>query len=198
MGPARLLAEREDHASQYRRGECAAGQARAPAEQHEIKRHQRESGGGVGSRKAAGARQLVRAVAEQGDVRPAAAVSLEVARAIDIGDLLQSPDHGRAQRERRGDEYRLAPKRPQAPNAASRDRRDDRGQADDPDKPAATRVDEIHRPPGLRADPGPGGRIVEEGVCDGEVDAPGNRERAGEQQAGHEDPPDPGSRRSSR
>jgi len=104
MGAARLLPKREYEASHHRRGERAAGKTRPPPEQHEIERHQRESGGSVGTRIAARARQLVRAVAEQGDVRPAAAVALEVTRAIDIGDLLQPADHGRAQRKRRGDE----------------------------------------------------------------------------------------------
>jgi len=173
MGTARLLAEREDQANQCRRDERTAGEARAPAEQHEVKRHQRESGGSVGTRIAAGARQLVRAVAEQGDVRPVAAVTLEVARAIHIGDLLQPPDRGRAQRERRGDEYRLAPQRPQAPDAQSRDRGGERSQADNADEPATTRVNEVHRPPGVRADPGPCRRIVKEGVCNPQVDAAG-------------------------
>ena len=85
----------------------------------------------MGTRIAAGVRQPVRAIAEQGDIRPAAAVTLKVARAIHIGDLLQPPDHGRAQRERCGDEYRLALERPQAPDAQSRDRGDQRSQADD-------------------------------------------------------------------
>ena len=88
MGPARLLAEREDEADQGRRGERDAGKPRAPAKQHEIERHQRESGGGVRTRVAARARQLIRSVAEQVHVRPAAAVALEVAWTVDVGDLL--------------------------------------------------------------------------------------------------------------
>lgn len=198
MGPTRLLAKREDETGNCRPGECAASEARAPAEQHEIERHQRESGGGVGTRIAAGARQPVRAIAEQGNVRPAAPVTLEVARAIHIGDLLQSPHYGRAQGERRGDEYRLALERPQAPEAQSRDRGDQGSQADDAHEPAAARVDQVRRPPGVRADPGPCGRIVEEGVCNPQVDATGDRPGCRDQQAGHESAPEPGRWRSRR
>lgn len=57
------------------------------------------------------ARQFIGAIAEQGHVRPVAAVTLEIARAIDVGDLLQPPDHGRAQDERHGHEGRAAAQR---------------------------------------------------------------------------------------
>lgn len=192
MGPARLLAEREGEAGKGGHGERAAGDARAPTEQHEVERHQREPGGGVGTRIAARARQFVRAVAEQGNVRPAAAIKFEITRTIDIGDLLEPRDDGRAQHERRSDEGSAALQRSQPRDAQSGDRRDDRGQADDAHQPAAARVDEAHCPPGVCADPGLGGRVVEERACNAPVDGTGDREGGRDEQAGHEGPPEPG------
>ena len=195
MGPARLLAERKDQAGQDRRGERATGKPRAPAEQHEIERHQCKPGRRVRAWVAACTRQTIRAVAEQGHVRPAAAIAFEVARTVDIGDLLQPADHGRAEQERRGDENRAAAQRLQPLHTQAGDCRDQRGQADNADEPAATRVDQVHRPPGPGADPGLRDRIVEPGVCDAQVDRTGDRQRGRKKHSGRPGLLEPGPRR---
>jgi hypothetical protein len=88
--PSGLLADGEGRPEEYRSGQQSAREPRTPVEEHEVKRHQRQSTRRVRPRVATGARQFIRPIGEQADVWAIAAEMREVPRTIDIRDLFQT------------------------------------------------------------------------------------------------------------
>ncbi len=173
MGSSRLLAERKQDADQGGPHEQPAGQERARAEQHEIERHQGESRRGVRAREAGGARQVIGTILEQPHVRPVSAVAREVAGAIHIGHLLEHAN-GRRTEDQGGHEKGAGTAQVPQPRAQpTRGQRRQDGDAAQAHQPLAARVNDIERPPALRADPCLGGGVEESVVGDPEVDLPG-------------------------
>lgn len=166
MRATRLLADGKHHADQDRRRECGAGEARAGPRQDEVKRHQCKSGGGMRAGITAPARQIVGSVAEKACVGPVTAIASEVARAVDIGDLLEAGDDGRAQQQGDRNECGAAM---QVPQAQADDRHHQRDETDEAHQPGTAGVDHVYRPPAAGADPGLGRAIVEPGIGDAQV-----------------------------
>lgn len=123
----------------------------------------------MGARIAAALREARGPVGEQRGVRAIPAVAGEVARAIHAGHLLEPADDRAAQDQR---EHHVAGALTQPAQALGEEARDpdgERGQTHQPDEQGTARVDQVHRPPGVRADPGPGRTVKEEGVGDAPV-----------------------------
>jgi hypothetical protein len=111
----------------------------------------------------------------------------EVSRAINIRDLFQARDRGRAKDERKGDIGGAASEWLQTRETRSKRGDQQRREPYQAYKPATAGVYEVDGPPRIRADPGLGRAIVEKCVCDREIATPGDNRRNCQ-----DDPRDPG------
>lgn len=156
MRTARLLSDRKDRTDQNCRRQHATRELRARAENHEIERHQREAGGSVRTGVAVSAGQRVRAVTDKPDIGAGTAVIPEVPRAIDIGDLFEGTGCRGTDQEPCDQKGR----RPSQVGESHPEQADGEcaecSQSGTAHEPAAARVDETHRPPAVRTQPGAG------------------------------------------
>jgi hypothetical protein len=126
---------------------------------------------------AEGARQFIGPIGEQANVRAIAAEIREVPRAIDIRDLFQARDRGRAKDERKGHIGGAASKWFQTGESRSKRRDQQCREPYQAYQPATAGVYEVDCPPRFRADPGLSGALIEKCVRDGEIETPGDNRR---------------------
>jgi len=153
VGAARLLPQGKDHPEGNRRRQQDASQPRPRIEQQEVESHQREAGRCMGTRKAAAGRQVIRPVLEQVHVRAVAAESGDVPGAVHVGADLEGADDRRAKRDGDRNVGCLPAPRAQAREPAAADDHDEGRESDDPDQGRAAAVNQLFRPPAVRADP---------------------------------------------
>ena len=116
--------------------------------------------------------QAVGTLGKEPDIRAVAAELDEIPRTVDIRDLLETDDHGRDERERERYAGGASPqlRESRQPRARNRDR--ERREADESHEPAAGLVDEVDRPPAVRADESLRRAIVEERLRNVDVEIP--------------------------
>lgn len=124
------------------------------------------------TRIAAGARQPVRAVAEQRDVRSGAAVVLKVPGTIDIRNLFQGTDCRRADQKSRDQKGRGPLQIGESNVPEARCQRAERRESGNPHEPGAARVDKADCPPGVRAEPDAVRAVIEPCIRDAHVESP--------------------------
>ena len=107
----------------------------------------------MGPREAGTARQVVRTISQQADVRPVTSVPVEIPGAVDVGDQLQGANHGGYQDHREREIGSVTAPAAQAWQPESRHQRDQGRQSDQAHEPATARVDQVHGPPGMCSDP---------------------------------------------
>lgn len=157
VGSAGLLAEREGRTEGQGGCQKRPREPRARVQQHEIESHQGESGGGVGTREAGRARQVMRPALEESDIGTSAAETRNVPWAVHVRRKLESANDQGAERHRHGDECRLSTMRPEPGVPAASNSDGERRDADRDDEPLAATVEQAYCPPS--AGPQPGMRI---------------------------------------
>jgi len=134
VGAACLLPEGKNHPEGDCRRQQGARQPGPRVHQQEIERHQGEPARGMGAREAGGARQCIRPVLEQVQIRLSAAKADDVARAVHVGRELEDADDADAERDSDDEIGRFPTQRLQSPGLVAADEYDQRGEADHPDQ----------------------------------------------------------------
>ena len=195
MGPPGLLAEGKDRPQGHGGREEDPGQAGPAIHQQEIERHQGEARRGMRARKAGGARQRIRPVLEQVDIRMNAAKSGDIARAVHVGDDLEDADDRGAERDGDHEVSRLAAQRTKSLEPVPAEEHDQRSEADHPDQGRPNAMNQALGPPGVFTDPHLRAGVEEPGVGDEAVEVHrtygGGRENEEDRRQPEMEPPEP-------